>query len=73
MVKGRLDRKASTATGYGWLVWEKDWSDGTALIWIPPCRKDLERGEDYTTPTSFREANAGCGTIREARSPVAAG
>ena len=23
MVKGRLDRKASTATGYGWAVWEK--------------------------------------------------
>ena len=23
MVKGRLDNKASTATGYGWLVWEK--------------------------------------------------
>jgi hypothetical protein len=23
MVKGRLDRKASTATGYAWLVWKK--------------------------------------------------
>ena len=23
MVKGRLDKKASTATGYSWLVWEK--------------------------------------------------
>ena len=27
MVKGRLDRKASTATGYGWLVWEKKRND----------------------------------------------
>src|SRR6476620_10037158 len=24
MVKGRIDKKASTATGYAWLVWEKD-------------------------------------------------
>ena len=23
MVKGRLDAKASTATGYAWIVWEK--------------------------------------------------
>ena len=23
MVKGRIDKKASTATGYGWLVWER--------------------------------------------------
>jgi hypothetical protein len=23
MVKGRLDWKATTATGYAWLVWEK--------------------------------------------------
>ena len=46
MIKGRLDRSASTATGYAWLVWEKDRSDGTALVWIPPCRKVLERDDD---------------------------
>ena len=51
MVKGRLDRRASTATGYAWLVWEKDRSNGTALVWIPPCRRDLERNDDYSTPT----------------------
>jgi hypothetical protein len=51
MIKGRLDRSASTATGYAWLVWEKDRSDGTALVWIPPCRKVLERDDDYTTLT----------------------
>jgi hypothetical protein len=27
MIKGRLDQKASTATGYGWIVWEKDKSE----------------------------------------------
>jgi hypothetical protein len=47
MVKGRLDKKASTATGYGWLVWEKTQPGGTKLVWIPPCRKVLERDGDY--------------------------
>ena len=50
MVKGRLDRKASTATGYAWLVWEKDSSAAvTRLTWIPPSRKKLERDEDYSS------------------------
>jgi hypothetical protein len=52
MVKGRLDKKASTATGYGWLVWEKKKSKASSprLIWIPPCRKTLERPGDYDMP-----------------------
>ena len=51
MVKGRLDKKASTATGYAWMVWEKDWANTTTLLWIPPCRKALERETDYQEPT----------------------
>jgi hypothetical protein len=48
MVKGRLDRKASTATGYAWLVWELDRrNDHPKLMWVPPCRKSLERDSDY--------------------------
>lgn len=48
MVKGRLDRKASTATGYAWFVWEKgDQTPYPRLMWVPPCRKALERDEDY--------------------------
>lgn len=47
MVKGRLDKRASTATGYGWLVWEKGRSAKSRLIWIPPCRRALERDGDY--------------------------
>lgn len=48
MVKGRLDRKASTATGYGWVVWEKNKrTKDCSLRWIPPCRKSLERDIDY--------------------------
>jgi hypothetical protein len=50
MVKGRLDPKASTATGYCWLVWEKRKRTQTRLVWIPPCRKDLERERDYELP-----------------------
>jgi hypothetical protein len=47
MVKGRVDQKASTATGYGWLVWENERLAKTRLVWIPPCRKLLERDGDY--------------------------
>ncbi len=50
MVKGHLDRKASTATGYCWLVWEKDVQANAQLVWIPPCRKALERDGDYQLP-----------------------
>ena len=56
MVKGRLDCKASTATGYGWLVWEKQHSDQTRLVWIPKCRKTLERHGDYELPAPARDA-----------------
>ena len=47
MVKGRLDRKASTATGYCWVIWEKTVVGSPRLAWIPPCRKALERPADY--------------------------
>lgn len=47
MVKGRLDAKACTATGYAWLVWEHIDSPVSEVMWIPPCRKKLERHHDY--------------------------
>ena len=47
MVKGRYDPKASTATSYCWLVWFTHWRPGeTMLVWIPPCRRELERADD---------------------------
>lgn len=46
MVKGRVDPEAASATAYAWLVWRK-WKVSTALHWIPPCRKRLERPGDY--------------------------
>lgn len=48
MVRGRLDKKASTATGYAWLVWEKEKVGFPRLMWVPPCRKQLERDQDYS-------------------------
>jgi len=60
MVRGRLDRKASTATGYAWLVWEKRdrqyCSTSSRLFWIPPCRKKLEREGDYENPLPSKSA-----------------
>ena len=51
LVKGRLDQKASTATGYCWLVWLKaPRCNYPKLMWIPPCRRALERAGDYHTP-----------------------
>src|SRR5262245_29740855 len=47
MVKGRIDKKASTATGYAWLMWEKDKLGRCEMFWIPPCRKLLEHEGDY--------------------------
>lgn len=47
MVRGRLDMKATTATGYAWLVWEKKSRGLPRLMWVPPCRKNLERKLDY--------------------------
>src|SRR5829696_2819468 len=52
MVKGRLDGKATTATGYAWLVWEKDAVAAPRLMWVPPCRRRLERKGDYAAATT---------------------
>jgi len=46
MHKGKLSAKGSTATAYCWLVWSGP-IGATRLHWIPPCRKRLERAEDY--------------------------
>ncbi|MDG9793039.1 SAM-dependent methyltransferase [Brucella anthropi] len=48
MVKGRVDAKASTATGYAWFVWEKGAEIAhPRLMWVPPCRRLLEKDGDY--------------------------
>lgn len=48
MHKGRLVADGSTATAYCWLVWMQDNARGeTRLGWLAPCRRRLERPEDY--------------------------
>jgi hypothetical protein len=48
ILKGRLSYSATTATSYAWMVWDnKHVRTGTHLVWIPPCRKQLERLSDY--------------------------
>lgn len=49
MVKGRVDPKASTATGYAWFVWQHESTAPPQLAWVPPCRRALERDGDYAS------------------------
>ena len=55
MVKGRLDHRATTATGYAWLVWQHGAANDPRLMWVPPCRRALERANDYPNmPPRFK-------------------
>jgi hypothetical protein len=56
MVKGRLDKKASTATGYCWVIWINGHDGDTHLVWIPACRKSLEKEYDYDIAIPIQSA-----------------
>jgi len=57
IVKGRLDDEAVSATAYCWLVWIKARpAPPSQLIWIPPCRKALDRPGDYDGPSKKQES-----------------
>lgn len=47
MHKGKLSAKGSTATAYCWIIFGPLPSPFTEFDWIAPCRKGLERKEDY--------------------------
>jgi hypothetical protein len=47
MHKGTLSAKGSTATAYCWILWSGNHRGGTEFDWIAPCRKRLERADDY--------------------------
>jgi hypothetical protein len=51
MVQGRVDKQASTATGYAWIIWTKGFKGTPAMKWIAPCRKILESETDYVEPS----------------------
>ena len=46
MVKGRHDPEASTATAYCWLVWRDKETMPPRMMWIPPCRRQLQKPTD---------------------------
>lgn len=52
MVQARIDPKISTATSYCWLLWLTKQPmfnmQYSGFMWIPPCRKRLEKTWDYT-------------------------
>jgi hypothetical protein len=64
MVKGRLSPESVTATSYCWLVWMANVSP-KPMLWIPPCRKKLERPGDYPA-TSGTGGETDEQTLREA-------
>lgn len=48
LFRGRLGRPNERgATQYVWIVWSRRHGEEARTIWIPPCRKRLERAEDY--------------------------
>ena len=51
MIRGRVDQHASTATGYAWIVWMRNFTGIPAIKWITPCRKLLEKDLDYVEPS----------------------
>ena len=57
MVRGRLDGKATTATGYAWFVWECQTTRTPRLTWVPPCRRVLERPGDYENDSKGPDLN----------------
>jgi len=46
MVRGRYDPAATTATSYAWLVWSTPHTGPPRFVWIPPCRKQLQKEAD---------------------------
>lgn len=48
LLEGRLSKEGSTATAYAWFVWNKRVRvHAPKVVWIPPCRKELELDSDY--------------------------
>ena len=50
LVKNKVDKNAGSAVSYIWVVWLKhslNNFENTNFIFIPPCKKYLEKNEDY--------------------------
>lgn len=55
LVKGRIDKSATSATMYAWFVYSAGPSVNPSLRPIPPCRHELERDGDYEEVRDGRE------------------
>jgi hypothetical protein len=73
MLKGRLEKNGSTATSYAWFVWETGHASLPRLMWVPPCRKALERDGDYDKPIKPRVVAATPALKRRAQADLFGG
>jgi hypothetical protein len=67
MVKGRLDRKASTATGYAWLVWtnlEPDRRDWCGYRRAERPRNEMRTTEDVVPELRLTNLSKACASYR---------
>lgn len=48
LVKNGVVSKANACVPYAWFVWDKRQGGRTDFVWLPPCKKALERPEDYS-------------------------
>jgi hypothetical protein len=70
MHKGKLSADGSTATAYCWLVWVKGAHAGTRFEWVAPCRKRLERPEDYVISGPISGPADGVKVLKNAESLI---
>lgn len=47
MRRSRVDPDMTTASAYAWFVWVRVDPGPTRVVWVPPCRAELERPGDY--------------------------
>ncbi len=57
LLRGRIDPEGGTKTAYAWFVWRQPFRQarlarGFPTLHIPPCRKQLERADDYAPGAS---------------------
>lgn len=60
IIKNEVTRENKSVTPYAWFIWDNRADvikqPETKIIWIPPCKKELERNEDYNgTPNGIRQ------------------
>jgi hypothetical protein len=47
LIKNKVTKKRCSTTAYAWFVWYIHNMESTKIVWIPPCKKELEKDSDY--------------------------